>query len=218
MLLDDTYLAVIERFVVRHGGRYDEQAERDIVGLRDTVVADRVARLCGLDQPVGATLSALWAERQRYLQEHPIRVADHAVAFLTGLRTLGVRVVCYGGRTREHTFDRYLGHLAGLFDAEHPYVSVNEHRPGVAWIVREVVGCGFDEAVFIDDVGRVAWAARRLGSGFIGLPGSAVHRRQRRFMMEAGARHIVDSLDQITPALLAQVDEELVGSCHWGTP
>jgi beta-phosphoglucomutase-like phosphatase (HAD superfamily) len=215
VLIDDTYLAVIERFVTDHGGVYDEQAERKIIGLRDVVVAELIADLCGLDQPVADTLSAIWAERERYLREHPIRVTDGVPDFLAALGKLDVRVVCYGGRTREHAFDKYLGHLVELFDPEVPYVSVNEHRPGIEWIVRGVIGCEFGEAVFIDDVSRVAEAAREHGTGFIGFPSSAAHRRQRRFMADAGVRHIVGSLDEITPDLLKRVDEELATSTHW---
>ena len=215
VLIDDTYLAVIERFVTSHGGRYDAAAERDIVGLRDVVVAERVARLCGLDEPVADTLNALWTQRRRYLRDHPIRVSAGAQRLLTWLRRCGVRVVCYGGRTREHTFDAQLGHLAALLDPEHPYISVNEHRPGVDWIVRDVIGCDFDEAVFVDDVSRVADAARAHGTGFIGVPGSPAHRRQRQFMAAGGVRHIVGSLEEITPQLLARIDEELATSTHW---
>ncbi|NJC69919.1 HAD family hydrolase [Planosporangium thailandense] len=217
VLINDTYLAVIERFISRHGGDYDEQAERRIVGLRDVVVADLIAELCGLEQSNADTLAAIWAEREQYLREHPIRVNDGVPDLLASLRKLDVRVVCYGGRTREHTFDKYLGHLVDLLDPEVPYVSVNEHRPGIEWIVREVIGCAFDEAVFIDDVSRVAEAAREHGTGFIGFPGGPAHRRQRRFMAEAGVRHIVGSLDEITPQLLARIDDELATSEHWST-
>lgn len=215
VLVNDTYLAVIEHFVRRCGGRYDEQAERRIIGMRDGAVAEIIGELCGLDQPAADVLAAIWTERERYLREHPIRVSDGVPELLLALRELDVRAVCYGGRTREHTFDRYLGHLMDFFDPEIPYVSINEHRPGVDWIVREVVGCDFDQAVFIDDVNRVAEAARARATGFIGLPSSAAHRRQRRFMAETGVRHIVGSLDEITPQLLACVDEELATSSHW---
>ncbi|WP_412746162.1 hypothetical protein [Krasilnikovia sp. MM14-A1004] len=215
VLVDDTYLAVIERFVTRHGGRYDAHAERSIIGLRDVVVAVRVAHLCGLDQPVSDTLAALWAERDRYLRERPIRVAEGVPEFLASLRRLGLRAVCYGGRTRKHTFDTYLGHLVDLLDADHPYVSVNDHRPGVEWIVRDVIGCEFDQVVFIDDVSRVADAARRHGAGFIGFPSSAAHARQRQFMTEGGVRHLIGSLDEVTPELLERIDAELATGTHW---
>jgi beta-phosphoglucomutase-like phosphatase (HAD superfamily) len=215
VLINDTYLAVIERFIRAHGGDYDARAERNIIGLRDVAVAELISELCGLNQPVADTLAGLWAERERYLREQPIAMAAGVPDFLASLRELDVRVVCYGGRAREHTFDKYLGHLVDLVDHKVPYVGVNEHRPGVDWIVREVIGCEFDQAVFIDDVSRVAQAAREHGAGFIGFPSSPAHQRQRRFMAEAGVRHIVDSIKEITPELLTRVDEELATSTHW---
>lgn len=215
VLIDDTYLAVIEQFVTAHGGLYDDRAERAIIGRNDLEVAGLVARLCGLDAPASEVLAAMWAQRERYLADHPITVAAGASTLLSTLRDLGLRVICYGGRTREHTFDRYLGHLVHLLDPQVPYVSVNEHRPGVDWIVREVVGCAFDQAVFVDDVVWVAQAARAAGAGFIGVPGSPAHQRQRRFMAELGARTVVSTLDEVTPGLLAQVDAQLAAGSHW---
>lgn len=135
--------------------------------------------------------------------------------FLAALQEFDVRVVCYGGRIRQHTFDRYLAHLVEFFDPAVPYVSVNEHRPGVDWIVRDVIGCDFDEAVFIDDVSRVAEAARLHRTGFIGVPAGPAHGRQRHFLEEAGVRHVVGSVGEITPHLLSRVDEELIAGEHW---
>ena len=215
VLIDDTYLAVIERFVKDHGGVYDDAAERRIIGLRDTAVAELVGELCGFDRPPAETLAAMVPERDKYLREHPIKQLEGAREFLLSLEKLGLRAVAYGGRAREHTFDEYLGDLTDLLDPELPYVSINEHRPGVDWIVREVVGCEFDEAVFIDDVSRVALAAREHGAGFIGFPSSEAHRRQRRFMADAGVRHLVGSLGEITPERLARIDSELATSKHW---
>lgn len=218
VLIDDTYLAVIERFVTEHGGDYDDETERSIIGLRDVVVADLMAAACGLDQPVQDTLAEIWAERERYLREHPIAVTPGAAGMLASLRELGVRVLCYGGRSREHTFEKHLGGLVDLLDPDVPYVGINEHRPGVEHIVRDVIGCEFDQAVFVDDVSRVAQAARAHGVGFVGFPSSAAHRRQRRFMTDLGVRHIVESLEQVTPELLARVDAELAASTHWPSP
>lgn len=215
VLINDTYLAVIERFIGERGGDYDDDTERAIIGLRDVVVAGLMADACGLDQPVEDTLAEIWAERERYLREHPIAVTPGAAGMLASLRGLGARVVCYGGRTREHTFDKYLGELVELLDPDVPYISVNEHRPGVEYIVRDVIGCAFDQAVFVDDVSRVAQAARACGAGFIGFPSSPAHQRQRRFMREAGVRHIVGSLQEVRPELLARVDAELATSTHW---
>ena len=215
VLIDDTYLDVIARFVTGHGGVYDAEAERDVIGLRDIVVAEKVTRLCDLDQPAEETLKQLWAARQEYLREHPIRVAEGVQDCLTALGELPVRLVCYGGRTREHTFDRYLGGFAALLDTQVPYVGINEHRPGVEHIARTVLGVEFDEIVFVDDVSRVAADAREHGAGFIGFPSSPAHGRQREFMAGYGVRHLPASLAELTPELLVTVDEELATSTHW---
>jgi len=215
VLVDDTYLTVIAGFVTGHGGVYDAAAERDVIGLRDVVVAEKVTRLCGLDQSAEETLKQLWAARQEYLASHPIRVAEGARDCLLALGKLDVRLTCYGGRARAHTFDRYLGDLVDLLDPEVPYVSINEHRPGVGHITRDVFGAGFDEIVFVDDVSRVAEAARAHGAGFIGFPSSPAHARQREFMAGFGVRHLPGSLAELTPELLAIVDEELATSTHW---
>ncbi|EOD67103.1 HAD family hydrolase [Amycolatopsis vancoresmycina] len=215
VLIDDTYLAMIARFVTGYGGVYDAAAERDVIGLRDIVVAEKVTALCGLDQPAEETLKQLWAARQEYLAEHPIRVAEGARDCLAALAKLPVRLVCYGGRTREHTFDHYLGDFVDLLDPEVPYVSINEHRPGVDHIARTVFGVGFDEIVFVDDVSRVAEDARAHGAGFVGFPSSPAHARQRDFMASCGVRHFAASLGELTPELLAIVDGELATSTHW---
>ena len=215
VLINDTYLAMIARFVTEHGGVYDAAAERDVIGLRDIVVAEKVTRLCGLDQPAEETLKQLWAARQEYLADHPIRVAEGARDCLAALGKLPVRLVCYGGRTREHTFDRYLGDLVDLLDPAVPYVSINEHRPGVDHITRTVLGAGFDEIVFVDDVSRVAEDARAHGAGFIGFPSSPAHARQAEFMAGYGVRHLPGSLAELTPELVEIVDEELATSTHW---
>ncbi|UOX91242.1 HAD family hydrolase [Amycolatopsis sp. FBCC-B4732] len=215
VLIDDTYLAMIARFVTAHGGVYDAAAERDVIGLRDIVVAEKITALCGLDQPPEETLKQLWAARQEYLAEHPIRVAEGARDCLEALSKLPVRLVCYGGRTREHTFDRYLGEFVDLLDPAVPYVSINEHRPGVEHITRTVLGAGFDEIVFVDDVSRVAEDARAHGAGFVGFPSSPAHARQRDFMAGHGVRHFAASLAELTPELLEIVDAELATSTHW---
>ncbi|MCR6481932.1 HAD family hydrolase [Amycolatopsis sp. OK19-0408] len=215
VLIDDTYLAMIARFVTDHGGVYDAAAERDVIGLRDIVVAEKVTRLCGLDQPAEETLKQLWAARQEYLAQHPIRVAEGVRECLEALGELPVRLVCYGGRTREHTFDRHLGDLVDLLDPEVPYVSINEHRPGVEHITRTVLGAGFDEIVFVDDVSRVAEDACAHGAGFIGFPASPAHARQREFMAGFGVTHFATSPAGLTPGLLEIVDAELATSTHW---
>lgn len=119
------------------------------------------------------------------------------------------------GLGREH-FDRYLSHVAGFFDGPE-YVCTDAFRPGVREIAG-LFGVGYGEALFIDDVARVGEAARAVGAGFIGVPTAYVHSFQRQLMREAGVRHTVSHLDEITEELLRRVEGEMAEGRLWPEP
>jgi beta-phosphoglucomutase-like phosphatase (HAD superfamily) len=214
VVLNDTYSPVIERFVTKLGGEYTAAVERGVWGSPQLAAGQNMALACKLPWSAKETIAAFFREREEYLKEHPIEVADGAAELLTTLREVGVRVVCYGGRNREYTFDKYLGHLAEFFDAEIPYVDVNDFRPGTKEIVRQF-GYDFDQCLFIDDINRVAEVSERLGAGFIGVPASMPHNFQRAEMEETGVRYLVDDIRQIDVELLQKVDEELAAGTLW---
>lgn len=216
VLLNDTYSPVIERFVTRHGGVYTAAVERGVWGSPQLAAGQNMALACKLPWSAKETIGRFFELRDEYLKEHPVEVAPHAEDLLKVLREAGVRVVCYGGRNREYTFDTYLGPLAEYFDAEIPYVDVNDFRPGVKEIVRDVFGYDFDETLFVDDINRVAEVAKALSAGFLGVPASMSHNFQRGEMAETGVRHTVDDIRDIDLALLQKIDAELVAGVHWG--
>jgi beta-phosphoglucomutase-like phosphatase (HAD superfamily) len=215
VLLNDTYSPVIERFVTRHGGEYTAAVERSVWGSPQLAAGQNMALACRLPWSAKETIAAFFAERDEYLKTHPVEVMPGAAELLATLREAGVRVTCYGGRNREYTFDRYLGHLSGFFDAEIPYVDVNDFRPGTKEIVRDVFGYRFDEAVFVDDINRVAEVTKALDTGFIGVPASMPHNFQRAEMARTGVRYMVDDIRQIDLALLEKVDKELAAGTLW---
>lgn len=215
VLISDTYSPVIERFVIRHGGQYTAEVERAVWGSPQLAAGQNLALACRLPWSARQTIEAFFAERDEYLKAHPITVNPGAEPLLATLREAGLRVVCYGGRPREYTFDTYLGHLAGYFDPQIPYVDVNDFRPGVKEIVRDTFGYQYDEVVFIDDINRVAEVTRALGAGFIGVPASLPHNYQRPQMHATGVRYLVDDLSQIDADLLQAVDAELAAGTLW---
>lgn len=215
VLLNDTYSPVIESFVTRHGGEYTAAVERGVWGSPQLAAGQNMALACRLPWSAKQTIAAFFAERDEYLKDHPVQVTDGAAGFLAMLRETGARVVCYGGRHREYTFDRYLGHLAEFFDAEIPYVDVNDFRPGVKEIVRDIFGYQYDEVLFIDDINRVAEVTKALGAGFIGVPASLPHNFQRAEMLATGVRFMADSIREIGPDLIAKVDGELAAGTLW---
>lgn len=218
VLLNDTYSPVIERFVTRHGGEYTAAVERSVWGSPQLAAGQNMALACRLPWSARETIDAFFRERDEYLKEHPVRLADGAEQLLMVLHDAGVRVVCYGGRTREYTFGTYLGHLAGFFDAEIPYVDVNDFRPGVKEIVRDIFGYEFGQVLFVDDINRVAEVTKALGAGFLGVPASMPHNFQREEMLATGVRHMVSDIREIDLDLLRRLDGELAGGRLWESP
>ncbi|MEU2225604.1 HAD family hydrolase [Streptomyces sp. NPDC018347] len=217
VLLNDTFSPVIHHFVTSRGGTYSAELERRIFSQPQVVAGRVLAETCGLPTSPMETIALYLRERERYLADHPVRLLDGAVELLRRLRALGLRTVCYGGLDASH-FERYLGHLTDLFD-EPGYVCTNDIRPGLYEIAVDIAGLACDEVMFIDDVARVAEAARELGVPFIGHPSDFEHGHQRQLMAEAGARHVVGSLDAIDERLLRTVDAEARAGTLWdGAP
>ncbi len=211
VLLNDSFGPVIRRLVESRGGAYGPELEQALLSQSQMVAARAAAEVLG--GSAEELLAAYFEERERYVAEHPVRVLPGAQELLERLRGLGVSTVCYGGLERKH-FDRYLGHLAGLFDAP-GYVCTNDFRPGIREITEDVFGLRLDQVAFIDDVARVAEAARDLGVAFIGHPSDYQDGFQRPLMERAGARHVVRSLGEIEEKLLRRVDAEAATGRSW---
>ena len=209
VLLNDTFSPVIHRFVVGRGGVYTAEVERAVLSQSQL----RAAAALGEPGTPEEVVEAYFREREEYLRKHPVRVLDGVAPLLERLRATGASLVCYGGLGRAH-FDRHLAAYAGYFD-EPRYVCTDAFRPGIREIAEDVFKLRCDQALFIDDVARVAEAARPLGAAFIGHPTTYEHSFQRQLMREAGVRHLVGSLDEIDERLLRTVDDEAAVGGLW---
>ncbi|GAB2744542.1 HAD family hydrolase [Kitasatospora kifunensis] len=214
VLLNDTYSPVIERFVTKHGGQYTAAVERGVWGSPQLAAGQNMALACKLPWSGKETIDAFFEERAEYLKENPVQVTEGAEQLLATLRETDVRVVCYGGRNREYSFDTFLGGLAEYFDKETPYVDVNDFRPGTKEIIKQF-GYQPAEVLFVDDINRVAEVTKALGAGFLGVPASLPHNFQRQEMVETGVRYTVDDIRDINLDLLAKLDEELAAGTLW---
>lgn len=213
VLLNDTFTPVIHRMVTGHGVAYTPEVEQAILSQPRTAAARCMKEVIGSTASVPEVLQDYFAERRRYLSEHPLRLLDGAVTLLRTLRAAGLEVICYGGLDRDH-FDTHLGALSSFF-AEPGYLSTNEFRPGIREIVRGHFGLGYQEVLFIDDVARVAESAKELGVPFIGLPSDFAYSFQRTLMQGLGVRHLVRTPYDIDETLLRTIDAESARGGCW---
>jgi beta-phosphoglucomutase-like phosphatase (HAD superfamily) len=215
VLLNDSFSPVIHRFLTARGVPYTAELEQALFS-QPQLAAARASGLAGSPEDV---VKEYFREREDYLAEHPVHLLDGAVELLETVRALrtgegaGLRMVCYGGLERTH-FDRHLGFGTDYFD-EPVYVCTNDFRPGLKEIAGDIFGVRLDQALFIDDVARVAEAARELGAAFIGIPSAREHSFQRQLMREAGVRHQVGSPAEVDGALLRAVDAEAAAGVVW---
>ncbi|MEU3253472.1 HAD family phosphatase [Streptomyces sp. NPDC006997] len=214
VLLNDTFSPVIHEFITSRGGRYTADVERRIFSQPRSVAGPELAAAAGVDVSGSEALRLYFEARNQYLDENPVRLLDGAVELLARIRSLGARVICYGGLDNEH-FDTYLGALTGYFAPPH-YVCTNSFRPGLKEITSDLFGLAHDQVLFIDDVARVAEEARRLRTPFVGHPSTYHASFQRTLMEEAGVRHLVDSLDAVDEELLLRIDAEAAEGTCWG--
>ncbi|MFF8013737.1 HAD family phosphatase [Streptomyces sp. NPDC007929] len=214
VLLNDTFSPVIREMVIEHGGEYTAEVEYSLFSQPQLAAAAVFAEATGTEVTPRQLVADYLARRDAYLARHPVRVLDGAGDLLRLLRGLGLQVVCYGGLERTH-FDRHLGRFEGLFDPP-GYVCTDGFRPGVHEIIRDVFGLAYDQAVFIDDVAKVAEVARSLGVPFIGHPDTEAE-YQRSLMTRAGVRHMVRALGDIDEDLLRTLDHEASTGAVWDT-
>jgi hypothetical protein len=214
VLLNDTFSPVIRAMVTAHGGDYTEDVEYKLFSQPQLAAASVFAEATNSPLNPRELVAAYLDQREKHLARHPVRVLDGADDLLTLLRALGLKVVCYGGLDRSH-FDRHLGGFAPLL-GDPGYICTDSFRPGIHEITVDFFELAYDQALFIDDVARVAETARSLKVPFIGHP-SAESAYQRRLMERAGVRHLVRTLSGIDEELLRTLDREAAAGTVWDT-
>ncbi|MBA8826227.1 phosphoglycolate phosphatase-like HAD superfamily hydrolase [Saccharopolyspora lacisalsi] len=213
VLLPDTFSPVMHRFLTKHGAAYTGELERLIFSQPRIVGGANMASAARLPWSPDRTIAAYFEERDAYLAEHPLALADGAGELLERLVETGAEVICYGGLGRE-PFDEFLAPHKHLF-SEPGYITTNDIRPGIKEITTEHFGRRYDQVLFIDDVNRFAEFAKDLDVAFVGVPSDFEHSFQRTQMTETGVKHIVRSLHEIDHELLTLVDKEAASGTSW---
>lgn len=204
VLLRDTFSPILKQLVANYGGEYSRKLEARLFSCNQQLAAVALAETLGLPLPPEQIIADYFACRDVYLAEHDGGLLPGAAAFIDRLRRLDVRLICYGG-LQEAQIDAV---FAGCLPVFERYVCTNAFRPGVTQIVQQVLQLPADRVLFIDDVNRVAVAARQLGCAFIGITGDHPHPWQAEAMAQTGVRYRFDSVAAITEPLLMQIDAD----------
>ncbi|EAA5258738.1 HAD family phosphatase [Salmonella enterica subsp. enterica] len=215
VILNDTYSPAIKIFVEQYGVNYTADIERSVWGSPQITAGHNLALACKLPFSGEKVIHDFFNVRDTYLKDHPVQVEPGIEPVLKMMQESGARIVCYGGRDKQYCFDRFLGDYRQYFDAEHPYVDINAFRPGVNEIITDVFKVDYDEAIFIDDINRVAEVCKAFGTGFIGVPARMEHNFQREEMIRTGVKHMVEKFSDITENLLGCIDQELSDKNIW---
>ncbi|TQI80893.1 phosphoglycolate phosphatase-like HAD superfamily hydrolase [Serratia fonticola] len=216
VLLNDTYSPAIKSFVEKHDTPYTALIERLVWGSPQITAGHNLALACKLPWSGEKTIADFFKERDNYLKDHPVHVLPGIENTLSMLASTGAKLVSYGGRNREYSFDTFLGDYRHYFDKDVPYVDINGFRPGVNEIVKDIFHYNYDEVVFIDDINRVAEVCKALNTGFIGIPANMAHNFQKDEMSETGVKLSFAKFNDITENSVYELDKQMSLSKHWG--
>lgn len=212
VLLTDTYSPAIRAFVEKHGGIYTPELERLVWGSPHIAGGHNISLACKLPWSAKKTIEEFFKYHGKYIEDNPIKVVPGAESFLGLLQDFNVKVISYGGRTREFIFDKHMPSLEKYFDKEKPYIDTNAFRPGIMEITKDIFHLGFDDVLFVDDINRMAEVAKYYRTGFIGTPVTTFQKAQ---MQKTGVKYISASVSEITPDMLIRIDNELASNNHW---
>lgn len=215
VLLNDTYSPVIKQFVEKRGIEYTADIERHVWGSPQIVAGHNMALACKLPYSGEATIKSFFKERDLYLKSHPVEVMEGIEHSLALLKETGAKIVCYGGRNKEYSFDKFLHQFKDYFDLEIPYVDINAFRPGVYEIAHDIFGYDFDEVVYFDDINRVAEVCKAFKAGFIGVPANQPHNFQKAEMKETNVKFMVDNFSELNESIINDVDCLLAQGNFW---
>lgn len=204
VLLQDTFSPVLHRLVTMYGGQYTRELERHVFSRNQLGAASYVQNQLGLSLSPREIIDDYFRLRDLYLKNHDGGLIPGALNFLQRMAELPVQMICYGGLTEEQIHADYA--LCRPYFSR--YVCTNDFRPGLREIVQDHAHLSREQVLFIDDVNTVAEEAKRLGCPFIGVPARNAWGWQYLDMQLTGVRYLVDSVQNISLAMLQALDRD----------
>lgn len=208
VLLADTFSPVLHRLTKKFQVQYTSELERNTFSQNRNSAASYLKKELRL--PLKTTneevLKMYFDERKKYLKEKNSQsnILNGVHDFINNLKSYDIKIVCYGGLPLEKVDKNFIPYLKE-FDQ---YICTNDFRPGLKEIIKDIYKVNYNEALFIDDVNRVAQEAKKYNIPFIGVPEKNTWGFQYSDMKENGVKYIVSSVSEIDNNMLEKIDSD----------
>ncbi|MEH7454670.1 HAD family hydrolase [Gottfriedia acidiceleris] len=204
VLLEDTFSPVLRILAEKYGVDYTAELENNTFSQRRDDAAAYLKSYLGFPEETTTKeiIDEYFKERKKFMQEDENPIISGVPEFLEMLKSLNVKLVCYGG-LEEKMIDLRFRPYFKYFDQ---YICTNSFRPGLKEITKEIYGLDFSEVLFIDDVNRVAEEAKKYQIPFIGVPAQHTWGFQEKEMKNTGVKYLVKSVKEITKDYLEKID------------
>jgi phosphoglycolate phosphatase-like HAD superfamily hydrolase len=210
VLLEDSFSPIIRNFVLKYGVSYSRELERNVFSQPQMEAAEHLAHILGSDKKT--ILKRYFEDRDQYLMAHGCNINLGVPELLEFLKTLDVRLVYYGGLSEDKISTVEFTKYKHYFER---YICTNDFRPGIKEITKDFYGLEFHQVLFIDDVNTVAEVAKVNNVPFIGIPSDFPWGYQRQDMITTQVKYLLNSIQEITPELIAKIDDETAVGTVW---
>ncbi|WP_075185069.1 HAD family hydrolase [Teredinibacter haidensis] len=212
VILKDTFSPVLHTLILRHGGDYTRDIERNVFSRNQIQAANYIIETLEINITAHHLIDEYFTEREAYLKHHDGGLNEDALETLALLSEFKLPILCYGGLEKHKIHKEFLPCM-DFFD---DYICTNSFRPGMKEIIYSAK-LSPTNVLFIDDVNTVAETCKNLGTGFIGLPPSHTWGWQDSDMKRTGVVHRLSSLTQITKERILEIDID-PGKCFKPQP
>ncbi len=206
VLLEDTFSPVLHILAQRFNIPYTAELENNMFSQNRGKAVNYFLKQLSLSghKESEDVLKLFFDERQKYIDKSGTPILDGVPEFISLLKNLDVKIVCYGGLDYEMIDKRFTSYLKN-FDQ---YICTNDFRPGLKEIVKNFYQLEYQEVLFIDDVAEVAKEAKKYSIPFIGIPTQHSWGFQKDEMAKVGTKYIVSSVKEITKEYLERLDSD----------
>lgn len=211
VLLEDTFSVVLNNMSKKLNFEYTSELERNTFSQSREQALKYMSNILNIQNEDDAQhlLQTYFLERDKFIARNGNPILEATLPFLERLKSLKVKLICYGGLDIDMIDTRFLPYLK-VFDQ---YICTDTFRPGLKEITKQFYNLEYSEVLFIDDVNKVAEEAKKYDIPFIGVPTKHTWGFQEQQMIETGVKYRVNGIQDITLDYLNTVagDPEIWG-------